>query len=336
MRAISLKTIGLAELAKIAGVSISTVSRALSDHPRVSKATKEAINALAVEHGFRLNQTASALRKKRTGAIGVVIPLGHEIDQSLSDPFFMSLLGPLADALAGNGYDLLLSRVIPRDDAWLDDVIASGRVDGIVVIGQSDQTAAIERVAKAFAPIVVWGAFDPGLAQITVGTDNVRGGELAARHLIGVGRRRLAFLGDPRVPELADRHAGFHRAIAEADQVEEIVLPLHLTDRDAYEEMGRFLARHSAPDGIFAASDVIAMGAMRAITDKGLSVPQDVSVIGYDDISIAAHTMPPLTTIRQDTRRGAALLVELLMRRLAGEAAASIAMEPELVLRGSA
>lgn len=331
-----MKTVGLVELAKIAGVAVSTVSRALDDSPRVAASTKARIKALAAEHGFRLNQTASALRKRRTGAIGVVIPLGHEVDQTLSDPFFMGLLGPVADALASNGFDLLLSRMIPQNAAWLDDVLTSGRVDGVILIGQSDQTDVIERAAGSLAPIVIWGAHRPGSSQITVGTDNILGGQLAARHLIGIGRRRLAFLGDPGVPEFADRHAGFHRTIVEADGAEEIVLPLHLTDQDAYEDMARFLAAHPAPDGIFAASDVIAMGAMRAISDQGLRVPQDVAIVGYDDISVAAHTLPPLTTIRQDVGRGARLLVDLLMRRLAGEAVEPVAMEPELILRGSA
>lgn len=331
-----MKAIGLVELARIAGVSVSTVSRALDDNPRVSVATRERIQALAAEHGFRLNQMASGLRKRRTGAIGVVIPLGHDIDQTLSDPFFMALLGPLADALARKGFDLLLSRVIPGADSWLEDVIASGRTDGILLIGQSDQTEVIERVARQFAPMIVWGAHRPGLAQITVGTDNVAGGELAARHLIAIGRRRLAFLGDPAVPEFADRHAGFHRGVMAAPGVNEILLPLHLTDQDAYAEMARFLAANPAPDGIFAASDVIAMSAMRAILDAGLRVPQDVSIIGYDDISVAAHIVPPLTTIRQDMQRGAALMVELLMRRLAGQPAESVTMAPELILRGSA
>lgn len=331
-----MKTIGLVELAKIAGVHVSTVSRALDNNPRVSAKTKERIRALAEEHGFRLNQTASFFRKRRTGAVGVVFPLGHEVQQSLSDPFFMGLLGPLADALAEQGYDLLLSRVVPGDARWLENMVLSGRVDGIILVGQSDQTDVIEGVAKQFAPLVVWGAHRPDMVQVTVGTDNLLGGEIAARHLINIGRRRLAFLGDPAVPEFSDRYAGFHRAITQTAEVQEILLPLHLTDQDAYEDMTRYLEGHVSPDGIFAASDVIAMSAMRAVADQGLRVPQDVSIVGYDDISIAAHTVPPLTTVRQDIRSGARLLVDLLMRRMAGETVTSVAMKPELILRGSA
>ncbi|MHA6720598.1 LacI family DNA-binding transcriptional regulator [Sphingomonas sp. RS6] len=331
-----MKPVGLVELAKIAGVSVSTVSRALSDHPRVAQATKDRIRALADHHGFRLNHTASALRKRRTGAIGVVFPMGHDADQALSDPFFMALLGPLADTLANHGYDLLLSRVLPQGPRWLDDIIAAGRVDGIILIGQSDQLDEIERVAGDYHPMVVWGAARDGSSQITVGTDNVAGGELAARHLIARGCRRLAFLGNPAVPEFGDRHRGFHAAVAEAQGVAETVLPLHLTVESAYREMADYLAANPAPDGMLAASDVIAMSAMRAIADRGLRVPADVSIVGYDDVSIAAHTAPPLTTVRQDVERGARLLVELLLARIGGQAVAPVMMAPRLILRETA
>lgn len=331
-----MKRLGLVELAQIAGVSVSTVSRALSDHSRISAKTKARIQALAAEHGFRLNQTASALRRQRTGAIGVVIPLGHDVDQSLSDPFFMGLLGPLADALAEAGYDLLLSRVIPDGEGWLHRIVTSGRVDGVILIGQSDQTDEIEAVARGSAPLVVWGARLPGMAQITVGTDNRAGGEVAARHLISIGRRRLAFLGEPNVPEFADRYAGFHAVIDQVAGIEETLLPLHLTERDAYRETARFLTSNPPPDGIFAASDVIAISAMRAVVDQGLRVPHDVAVIGFDDIGLAAHVVPPLTTIRQDVRRGARSLVDLLLKRIAGDPGPSVTMAPELILRASA
>ncbi|WP_084445987.1 LacI family DNA-binding transcriptional regulator [Sphingomonas sp. TDK1] len=327
---------GLVELAKIAGVSVSTASRALSNHPRVARGTRERIVALAQEHGFRLNQTASALRKQRTGAIGVVVPLGHEVDQALSDPFFMALLGDLADALTRRGYDLFLSRVVPQGPRWLDDIIASGRVDGIILIGQSDQFDLIERVAATYDRMVVWGATRLESRQISVGTDNLTGGELAARHLIARGCRNLAFLGNPEAPEFSDRYEGFCTAIAGAEGVSSTVVPIHLTMEDAYREMVAYLASNPAPDGILAASDVIAMSAIRALTGRGLRVPADVAVIGYDDIPLAGYTSPALTTIRQDVAYGANLLVELLLARIAGQQVGSVAMLPELVVRDSA
>lgn len=331
------KAMGLVQLAKIAGVSPATVSRALANSPRVAEATRTRIQELARKHGFRLNQTASAFRKRRTQAIGVTIPLGHEADQTLSDPFFMGLIGPLADALAAAGYDLLLSRVIPDNAAWLDDIIDSGRVDGVIVIGQSNQFGSIERAARRFRPLVVWGARIDGMEQVSVGTDNVAGGRMATEHLLTKQRTRLAFLGNPEVPEFAARFSGFTAAIAASPApVTQMLLPVHLTTDSAYQEIITFLSTNPPPDGIVAASDVIAMSAMQALAERGLSVPGDVSVVGYDDVMIARHTTPPLTSIRQDVVRGAALLVDLLMSRLAGENVESVQMTPELIARGSA
>lgn len=323
--------VGLKEIARIAGVSPATVSRALGDSPVVAEATRTRIRALAAEHGFRLNQAASALRSRRTGAVGVVIPLGHEADQHLSDPFFMGLIGPIADALADSGHDLLLSRVIPADDDWLLERAEGGRVDGLIVIGQSDQTDAIEAVAARYRPLVVWGARVAGGAQVTVGTDNEAGGRIAAEHLVERGRRRFAFLGNPAIPEFAARLAGLRAVVGEGATL----LPVHLTTEEAYQEFASFLHDHPAPDGIVAASDVIAMSAMRALAARGLRVPEDVSVVGYDDVVVARHTSPPLTTVRQDVERGARLLVELLLKRLRGEEVRSVEMTPELIVRGS-
>ena len=294
------------------------------------------IVALAREHGFQINQAARNLRLKRTGAIGVVLPLGHEAEQHLSDPFFISLLGPLADAIADRGHDLLLSRVIPKDDRWLDAIVDAGRVDGVIVIGQSNQIDAIERVAQRYRPMVVWGAASPGMTQITVGSDNVAGGRLAAEHLLAQGRTRLAFFGNIEVPEFAARHAGFQQALAAAGVAPATLLPMHLTSEASYSAIEAFLAGHPSPDGIVAASDVIAMSALRALAGHGKRVPQDVGVVGYDDVLIATHTVPPLTTIRQDVAQGARVIVDLLFRRMAGAEVDPVSMPPELILRGSA
>ena len=326
----------LAALAKVAGVSIATVSRSLAGNPATAEATRLRVVELARTHGFQINQIARNLRMKRTGAIGVVLPLGHDAAQHLSDPFFMSLLGPLADAVADRGYDLLLSRVIPTDDQWLDAIVDGGRVDGVIVIGQSDQLHIIERVATHYQPMVVWGAKVAGNCQVTVGSDNDRGGWLAARHLLAQGRQRLAFFGNPDVPEFAARYDGFRRAVIEAGRGEPTLVPLHLTSDASYAGIHEFLSGNNQPDGVVAASDVIAMSTLRVLAERGMTVPRDVGVVGYDDILIAMHTTPPLTTIRQDVIHGAEMMVDLLFRRINGEDAASVTMPPELILRGSA
>ena len=325
----------LVDLARVAGVSVATVSRSLAGNPGIAVATRERIVELARVHGFKINQAARNLRLKRTGAIGVVLPLGHEAYQHLSDPFFMSLLGPLADAIAERDHDMLVTRVVPRDDRWLDAIVDSGRVDGVIVIGQSDQADVIERVARRFRPLVVWGAALADHVQITVGSNNAIGGRLAAAHLLKQGRRALAFFGNPDVPEVAARYAGFRDALATGDGTG-VLLPVHLTQEASYAEIGRFLDDQPLPDGIVAASDVIAMSTLRALAERGHRVPHDIGVVGYDDVLIAQFTTPALTTVRQDVVRGAATMVDLLFRQIDGDAVASVSMDPEIVLRASA
>jgi DNA-binding LacI/PurR family transcriptional regulator len=327
----------ISELAQIAGVSAGTVSRALSDSPLIAQKTRERIQALAREHDFRPNIMARNLRIKRAGAIGVLIPLGHETAQHISDPFFMTLLGHLADALTERGHDLLLSRIIPTNADWLSRVVDSGRVDGVILVGQSDQSEVIDRVASRYLPIVAWGANLPGQVHCSVGSDNRKGGALAARHLLERGAKSFAFFGDPVAPEMAERLEGcraeLHRAgLAEALQI----LPAHLTAETAHPAIGAWLASTDVvPDGIIAVSDVIALSALRALAEQGYAVPADIKVIGYDDLPLANQAIPPLTTVRQDLIAGAAHLVDLLFRRIGGEKTSSVVLEPQLVVRGS-
>jgi DNA-binding LacI/PurR family transcriptional regulator len=332
------KTVGsLADLARLAGLSTSTVSRALAGNPAIRQETRERVAALAREHGYRPNVVGRNLRTGRTHAIAVILPLGHEIGQPVSDPFFITLLGHLADALATRGYDLLLSRVIPSNEDWLANMTDSGRVDGVLIIGQSDQIETIEAVARRYAPLVIWGAAFPNRVQCTVGTDNRAGGELATLHLLNRGRRHLAFFGNPELPELGERYEGFLAAHRKSGAVPpEHLLAVHLTPQTAYETIGEFLDSGARVDGIVAATDIIAMAAIRALTERGLSVPDDVAVIGYDDLEIAIHAAPALTTIRQDIGAGAVAMVDLLMRRLAGETTGSVILPPALIVRDSA
>ncbi len=326
----------LADIARLADVSVATVSRSLAGSALIKADTRERIVALAEERGFQINQAARNFRLRKTCAIGVVLPLGHETHQHLSDPFFMSLVGPIADALSARDHDLLLSRVIPQNDRWLDMIVNSGRMDGVIIIGQSNQIDTIERVAARYKPLVVWGADVCGYRQITVGSDNVAGGRAAAEHLLRQGRSRLAFFGNPDVPEFAARYHGFRQAIEAHGAREGLLVLVHQTPDTAYAAIAGFLRSNPPMDGVVAASDVIAMGALRALGESGRRVPRDVALIGYDDLMIASHSNPPLTTVRQDVERGAALLVELLFQRMNGEDAASVFMQPELVLRATA
>lgn len=338
VRAVEIRT--LADLARIAGVSAGTVSRALAGKALVNPETRERIQTLAREHGFRPNQMASKLRSRKTGVIGVVIPLGHEQRQHISDPFFMTLLGHLADALTESGYDLMLSRAIPDGTSeWLERITHSGMVDGVLVIGQSDQFDRIEQIAAGYRPLVVWGQHHEGQTHCAVGTDNELGGRLAAEHLIASGAKRLAFLGETTGIEIAMRHQGAAKAAAAAG-VELIHLPINLAD----EEMGpQIAAALTGPnlgiDGLVAASDLIALTALRVLREAGRDVPGEVQITGFDDLPMAALSMPPLTTIRQEIGEGAAQMVARLKSRIDGssqldETGSSITA-PRLIVRGT-
>lgn len=326
----------LADLARVAGVSAGTVSRALAGKALVNPETRERIQALARHHGFRPNQMASKLRSRRTGVIGVVIPLGHERRQHISDPFFMTLLGHLADVLTESGYDLMLSRAIPDGTSeWLERVTYSGMVDGVLIIGQADQFDKIEEVSAGYRQLVVWGQHHEGQAHCAVGTDNELGGRLAAEHLISTGAGHLAFLGETTSTEVAMRYKGA-KAAADAAGVPLVHLPANLAHDEMEPQVSAQLANSNTEiGGIVAASDLIALTALRVLRESGRSVPEDVQIVGFDDLPIAALSMPPLTSVRQEIGEGAAQMVAKLKARIDGEHCESSVTAPRLIVRGT-
>lgn len=320
----------IADLARIAGVSAGTVSRALAGKALVNEVTRQRIQGLAAEHDFHPNQMASRLRTRRTGVIGVVVPLGHE-RQHLSDPFFITMLGHLADVLTENGYEVMLSRIAPGAADWLERIVDSGMVDGVLLLGRSDQEAAIERVAARYRPLVVWGAHRAGQVHCSVGSDNHEGGRLQAERLLARGARRIAFLGDIRPPAIRERWEGLCAVAPDAIQ---------LDVKLAWDVMGEQIAAHIAGlreiDGIAAASDVIAMTTLGVLADHGIAVPGDVAVVGFDDLPLAGWTVPRLTTVHRDIAGGAREMAAKLFARIAGDEPGSTVMNSVLVERDSA
>ncbi len=335
MAKISAEQLKMSDIASLAGVSVSTVSRALAGSPLVPERKRSEIIKIATASGYVINQQARSLRLKRTQTIGVVIPLGHEASQRISDPFFIEMLGRLADAITERGYALLLSKLITTDTQWLDKLIASGRTDGLIIIGQSDQHDILNAAAANYLPLVVWGGHLPGQRYCSVGTDNIGGGRLATTHLIEQRCKRIVFLGNPDVPEPGQRLQGYQEALASAGLVFDpsLIVSAHLTMETAYDAMRAVLDSGLVFDGVFAVSDVIAIAAIQALSAAGKRVPQDVAVIGYDDVALASHANPPLSTIKQDLETGARLLTDLLLQRMAGEETPSATMATQLVVR---
>ncbi len=327
----------LADIAELAGVTAATVSRALSGHAQISPETRRKVMEIANNHGFRVNQAARNLRLGRTQSIGVVIPLGHESAQRVSDPFYTALIGHLMDGLAQREHAMLLSAVNPHDPDWLDNLARSGRVDGIIVLCQSDQEAALRLVGRSYMPLIVWGE-TAGVDgdYCCVGTDNHMGGRLATAHLLELGKRQIAFAGMTDIPELAARYAGYLQAHQDRGITPGPHIPVPLSFDPRLNSLERALATSSDIDAVVAASDVIAMGVIRAIVESGRRVPDDVPVVGYDDVTLAAHIMPALTTIRQDLSAAAQVMLDLLFRRMAGEATESVCLPLDMVRRQSA
>ncbi|MFT5756823.1 MAG: DNA-binding LacI/PurR family transcriptional regulator [Alteromonadaceae bacterium] len=328
----------LAGLAKLAGVSTSTVSRALKDNPLIKKETRESLQALAKKYNFSLNRAASRLRTQKTNVIAVILNLIDETDQSISDPFLLKVVGDLNQALNQKGYELLLSNSQMANEDWANYFISSSRADGIIVIGQGKSTLKVENVAHSGAPLVVWGDPKAKSNYSVVGSNNDLGGYIATKHLIESGCKRILFLGDPEHAEMSERYKGYNRAMNEFNFNVSIDLTLScdITSKVAYEKVGEaILHKGLFFDGIVATSDMVALGALKALKERYINIPNDVSIIGFDDISMAELFHPSLTTIKQDTKLAAKVMVEQLLKQLSGEAAESVIIDIELIKRNS-
>ena len=305
----------MADIARLAGVSTSTVSRALSRSPLVNDETRTRIEELARSLNYTINVGAQNLRLKQNRTVAVVVPYDVATRQHLSDPFFLSMLGSLADALTDRGFDMLLSRVDAEQLDSAAQIYDTGRVLGVILIGQWRHHDQLNQLAARHVPIVVWGAQLPQQLYVTVGSDNVTGGFLATEHLIKSGRKRIAFFGDIQLPEVAHRYEGYCKALKQygIELDDNLVIPASFIEeggRLAVEE----LCRRAIPfDSLFACSDLIAMTAINTLRDKQYRVPDDIAVVGYDDIELARYFHPSLTTIRQPIAAAGQALVEALL-----------------------
>ena len=305
----------MTDIARAAGVSTSTVSRALSGNPLIKAATRERIAELARSMNYQINIGAANLRKRDLRTVGLVI-LGDSM-QSISDPFILSLVGHIADELDERNLNMLLSRVTQHRQHLLAQLVESGQVLGLLVIGQMNNHQQLNEIAERGTPMVVWGGLLPDTRYNVVGGDNENGGYLATRHLLDKGCRRIAFLGDRASPEVHLRYEGYRRALAERglEPDAQLYKPVLYQDTALREVINEWLQQHVEFDGVFATSDVAALSIIAALSSKGLQVPSDVRVVGYDDIALSAYVHPSVSSVRQPTDLAAKAMVRMLLEQ---------------------
>lgn len=328
-------TASLADVARAAGVSASTASRALNNNPSINSKTRQRVQDAAQALNYQRNQGARNLRLQRSHIISVVINHHGQPGQSLSDPFMMTLTSAIADALNEHGYGLLFASSTLTAEQWFDELVRNGRSDGIIVIGRGINETYFERLQAEHCPFVVWGQADADTPYPCVGSDNYSGGQQAARQLVLSGCTEPWFLGDIRHPEIRQRYRGFTAELTRAH------LPIHppipvVGFSPEHGHQATLNALRKAPrrcDGLFASSDHLAIGAALALFQEHLKIPQDVALVGFDDIELAASSYPPLTTIHQDLKQGGTALVETVLKRLEGQPVIPMSIPTRVVKR---
>ncbi len=329
------------DIAHLAGVSQPTVSRALRGSPSVNPETRERILAIARELNYKVDKNASNLRCQQSGTLALLFFEDPTPDDSLINPFFHSMLGSITRACALRGYDLLVS-FQQLSTNWHADFEDSHKADGLILLGYGDYLEAeskLQRLVGQGTHFVRWGAALPGEPGVSIGCDNFQGGHDITAHLLAGGRRRIAFLGhaSDHYPEFFERYRGYAAALADAGLRPDPALQVDAitTEQSGHEAARALLARGARFDALFAASDLIALGAMNALREHGLRVPEDVALAGFDDIAMASFVQPGLSTVQQDTKQAGDVLVDSLIRLIQGEAVESRTLPVKLVLRGS-
>lgn len=329
------------DIAALAGVSQPTVSRALSGNPAVSAETRARVFAAAEQLHYKVDKNASSLRRRQARTLAALFFEDPTPDDTLINPFYLSMLGAMVRACAARGYDLLISFQQLSDD-WHVDYEDCRKADGIILLGYGDyllHRPRLEQMVAHGTHFVCWG--NPRAAEFgaVVGSDNEQGGHDATRHLLELGRRRIAFIGTATeaYPEFLHRRQGYCRAHRDAGLTldETLSVPAGPSEAEGRAAVAELERRGVLPDGIFASSDLAAIGAMHALAERGLLVPRDVSVVGFDDLAAAGYANPPLTTVAQDAKAAGAALVEALIERIENEQAACRLLPVQLKVRGS-
>jgi LacI family transcriptional regulator len=332
-----MKRAGIRDVADLAGVSISTVSNALNRPERVSDELIERVRTASDRLGYIPLHAARQLRIGRSGLLGMTVI-------NISNPFFADMVAGAEEAAAAAGFSVLVAN--SGDDAAAErghlELFERVQVEGVLVSPFGPMTTWQERLRRRNVPVVLVDAADDGDALPSVSFDDVAGGRLAAEHLIATGRRRLAFVGArDEVRQVRERLEGARQAVdAHADVTLEPFWTSGATSQRGLAFGDEIADRHpeDRPDGIVASNDHLAMGLLHGLTSRGVRVPEDIAVVGYDDIEFARLAVVPLTSVRQPAREMGRAAAEMLIARISDADAptsANVVYQPELVVRDS-
>lgn len=347
MKVTTKKSITLSDVAKTAGVTSMTVSRVVNKNGYVSEETREKVLQVIKDLNYRRNGLARGLKRQRTDTIGLVLG-------DIANPYAAELARSIRDITAQRGYNLFIciSEHSAKEDVAAFDSLADHQVDGIIVATRSNRIGdehLHEMIERGVSVVCIGRDFHDENAD-SVTADALHGGFQATQHLIDLGHKRIAFIGATVVNGVnLKRLQGYLKALKENGlEVDERLItgnseanedaPGYSTEKLGYEAMKRLLVLPNRPTAVFARNDFTAVGAINAIKESGLSIPKDISIVGFDDIPMAIHTSPALTTVRQPTRRQGSLAAEFLLRRIEAKETVrreEIVLECELIVRDS-
>ena len=329
----------LEAVAALAGVSTATVSRVLNHSPRVSASARASVEGAVAELGYVPNPAARSLVRRRTDTIALVVSEPDE--QMFADPFFPAIVHGIGEAIAETELQLILLLAQgERDQRKVERYVLQGHVDGVIMLCQHGDEALPRAFVAAGVPIVLTGRpLDTDWIPF-VDADNRGGARVATEHLLATRRRVATITGPLEMTVAADRFDGYRDALIAAGVAFDpsLVVNGDFTAESGGRALEQLLACEPGVDGVFAASDLMAVGALRRLEAAGRHVPDDVAVVGFDDVDVAATATPPLTTMRQPFGDMTRALADLLQRRIRGDAGAdeSVVFAATLVRRASA
>ncbi|WLD92802.1 LacI family DNA-binding transcriptional regulator [Alkalihalobacillus sp. AL-G] len=303
------------DVAKLAGVAVSTASYALNDSQKVSSDTKKKVMDAAKELNYQKNGLASDLKRTKTNTIALIL-------SDLSGPYYSELIQGVQSVAMTNGYDLIACSSMGGSQSTAVKFLREKRVDGVIVLAHNIEDETIQESARQGFPIVVLDRELKGDFVLQVDVDNWRGGYLATENLIKNGHRKIAYISGPYNSHDNElRFQGYKGALAKYG------IPFQsrwkisgdYTRDGGYRATNMLIAQNKLPEAVFYANDEMAIGGIQAFTEKGMKLPDDISIVGFDDIQLAEFVSPSLTTIRQPKYEAGALAVHLIFQLLSGE-----------------